>query len=406
MKHTAINPFIMILLLAGALLLAQGCATPKRQAAVPEALQDRAEIPGLTGVRYIVGKDQDELAREGLESVRREQTYLKARGDMGPLPPVNFLAVSGGGDNGAFGAGLLNGWTAAGTRPQFKLVTGISTGAIIAPFAFLGPKYDFKLKEFYTTTSTEDVMDHRWILSAVTNDALSDNRPLWKQLEKHVTQDLLDKIAAEYEKGRLLLVATVNLDARQGVIWNMTRIAASGHPRALELFRTIIIASAAIPGAFPPVMIDVEAGGQKYQEMHVDGGTMAQVFVYPPSLNLQEVSQRQGITRERTLYIIRNSRLDSEWANVERKTLSISARAINSLIQTQGIGDLFRIYLIAQRDKVDYNLAYIPASFNVTKKEEFDPEYMGQLFDLGYEMAAKGSPWQKLPPGYDPSDDF
>jgi predicted acylesterase/phospholipase RssA len=311
-----------------------------------------------------------------------------------------FLAISGGGDNGAFAAGLLNGWTVAGNRPQFKLVTGISTGALIAPFAFLGPEYDTKLKEFYTTISAEDVMEKRNILAAVTSDAMADNLPLWEQLEKHINRQLLDAIAVEYDKGRLLLVATADLDARNAIIWNMTKIAASQDPKALKLFRAIIIASAAIPGLFPPVMIDVEANGQRHQEMHVDGGTMAQVFVYPPSMNLGDIGRKARIERKRRLYIIRNSRLDPDWASVERKTISIAQRAISSLIQTQGIGDLYQIYLIAQRDNVDYNLAYIPVSFNVPKKEDFDTEYMQQLFDVGYKMAAKGYPWQKMPPGY------
>ena len=207
---------------------------------------------------------------------------------------------------------------------------------------------------------------------------------------------MMDAIAAEYKKGRLLLVATVDLDARQGVLWNMTRIAASGNPKALELFRSILISSAAIPGAFPPVMIDVEVGGQKYQEMHVDGGTMAQVFLYPTAISVKELERKEHAeARERKLYIIRNTRLDPEWAQVDRRTLTIAGRAISSLIQTQGIGDLYRIYLTAQRDGLDYNLAYVPSSFNVPKKEDFDTEYMRKLFDVGYDMALKGYPWQK-----------
>jgi hypothetical protein len=165
-----------------------------------------------------------------------------------------------------------------------------------------------------------------------------------------------------------------------------------------------MIASAAIPGAFPPMMIDVEAGGQKYQEMHVDGGTMAQVFLYPPSIDVKGLERQQKVGhRERRLYIIRNSRLDPEWAQVDRRTMTIAGRAISSMIQTQGIGDLYRIYVTAQKDGLDYNLAYIPPSFNVPKKEDFETAYMRQLFDVGYSMAAKGYPWQKTPPGFQPS---
>ncbi len=396
---------IMTALLAIFVMVMQGCATPARQAAVPVGMEDQAQVPGLPDVRYRIGfgKDMAAVAQEGVESYRREQEQLAASGRSGQLPPAVFLAVSGGGDNGAFGAGLLCGWTAAGDRPVFKLVTGISTGALIAPFAFLGSSYDAQLKEFYTTISPKDIMEKRSMLAAINNDAMADNRPLWRLVEKAVNQTMLDAIAVEYKKGRLLLVATVDLDARQAVIWNMTRIAASRHPKALELFRSILIASAAIPGAFPPVMIDVEAGGQKYQEMHVDGGTMAQVFLYPPSINIKELERKEQVgERERKLYIIRNSRLDAEWARVDRRTMTIAGRAISSLIQMQGIGDLYRIYLTAQRDGLDYNLAYVPSSFNVPKKEDFDTEYMRQLFDVGYSMAAKGYPWQKTPPGFQP----
>jgi hypothetical protein len=192
----------------------------------------------------------------------------------------------------------------------------------------------------------------------------------------------------------------VDLDARQSVLWNMTKIAATRDPKALDLFRSIMIASAAIPGAFPPVMIDVEANGRAYQEMHVDGGTMSQVFVYPPSLRIDALARKLGTERERRVYVIRNARLDPEWANVERRTMSIAGRAISSLIHTQGIGDLYRIYLTTKRDGVDFNLAYIPASFNAPHREEFDTEFMRALYQTGYNMAVKGYPWEKVPPGF------
>lgn len=397
--HSSIR--MTLLSLAAVLLLFQGCATPPRQPAVPEKLQNQAQIPGLEKVRYRIGNPDDlaEMAREGMESVKREQAFLAASGHQGPLPPAVYLAISGGGDNGAFGAGLLNGWTAAGDRPTFKLVTGVSTGALSAPFAFAGPAYDAALKEVYTTISAKDIAEPRSMLSALTGDAMADNAPLSKLVAKYVDQALLETIAAEYAKGRLLLVGTTDLDARRGIIWNLGKIAASRDPKALELFRTLLVTSAAIPGAFPPSMIDVEINGQPYQEMHVDGGATAQVFVYPPSLDIKAMERKTGNQRERRVYVIRNSRLDPEWAQVERSTMTIAGRAISSLIHTQGIGDLYRIYLTTQRDGVDFNLAYIPDSFNAPHKEEFDTEFMRQLYAVGYDMAAKGYPWQKTPPG-------
>ncbi|TAK63913.1 MAG: patatin family protein [Methylobacter sp.] len=353
----------------------------------------------MPGVRYVVRAEMPGFTRDAMESYYREQAYRAQQSQVGALPPANFLALSGGGDNGAFGSGLLSGWTATGNRPEFKGVTGISTGALIAPFAFLGPKYDIPLKELFTHSKPKDILKARYFVAALFNDAMADDAPLARLLKKHVTEDMLKEIAREDAKGRLLMIATTNLDANQAVIWNMGKIAASGHPRALELFHKIMLASAAIPGTFPPVMIDVEANGQRYQEMHVDGGARAQVFLYPPAIKVAELSKQHGIVRERRLYLIRNARLDPDWAEVERRTLSIASRAVHSLIQTQGVGDLYKIYAQTQRDGIDFNLAFIPRSFNAPHKEEFDTEYMRQLFQTGYDLAVKGYLWEKTPPG-------
>ena len=328
-------------------------------------------------------------------SIEREKAALVAAGKSDSLPQAEFLAISGGGADGAFTAGLLNGWTAAGTRPKFKVVTGISTGALIAPFAFLGPEYDEVLRKFYTTVDTNNILEKRSLLAALFDDALTDNRPLKNLLAQVLDERVIKGIATEYARGRLLLVGTTNLDACRAVIWDVGAIASSGDPRAPELIRSILIASAAIPAAFPPVLIDVTVDGKPYQEMHVDGGAMTQVFLYPPSLQAATRVQRQ-----RRMYIVRNARLDPEWAEVQRRTLPIAGRAISSLIATQGIGDLYRLYLQAQRDGIDYNLAFIPASFRVVAKEVFDRAYMNALYQVGYEAGRSGAAWAKVPPGW------
>jgi len=180
----------------------------------------------------------------------------------------------------------------------------------------------------------------------------------------------------------------------------MTRIAASPDPAAVDLFIQLMLASAAIPGQFPPVLIDVEAGGRRYQEMHVDGGATSQVFVYPIGLDFSALAAQHIAERVRTLYVVRNARLDPEWAQTERRTFRIAARAIASLIQTQGVGDLYRIYLIAKRDGLDFNLASIPSTFDAPHAMQFDVDYMQALFQVGYDLAAQGYPWEKAPPGY------
>ena len=365
-------------------LLVAACAPMTRMNAVPDNDQDRATVLGMNDFRYWADQGSTELAKDFVAAGVREYASARASGYAGgPFPPAEILAISGGGENGAYGAGILVGWTAAGTRPQFKAVTGISTGALTAPFAFLGPAYDAQLQEVYTTLSGKDVMVARGYMAAILQDALADNAPLRKTMGRYVNQQMLDAIAAEHMKGRLLLIGTTNLDARRPVMWNIGKLAASGHPRALELFQEILIASAAIPGAFPPVMIDVEVGGKRYQEMHVDGGASAQVFVYPPALNVVRTA-REGAAgrdprmlavaeRKRNLYVIRNARLDPDWAEVDRRTLSIASRAVSSLIQTQGVGDVYRIYFAANRDGFDFKLTYVPENFTTVSTSPSRP---------------------------------
>ncbi len=396
---------IPALVIAAVILLVQGCSHPPRLAAVPNEQTRAATIPGIPDARFFVNDTVEGIRAAGMAALARERAFLAASGHRGPLPPANFLAISGGGDDGAFGAGLLVGWTAAGTRPEFKLVTGISTGALTAPFAFLGPDYDDELTEVYTAISPEDVFLQRNIFSVLFNDALTDSTPLHRLVAHYADEEMFRRIGEEYRRGRLLLIGTTNLDAGQAVIWNIGALAVSGHPDALDIFHRILVASAAIPGVFPPMMFDVEVDGQPFQEMHVDGGAMAQVFVYPPGLDLRSMAQaNDSAARQRRLFIIRNARLDPNWASIERRALDIAGRAISSLIQTQGIGDLYQIFAIAHRDGVEFNLAYISREFTVEHRENFDPVYMQALFDYGYELGRNGYRWHQAPPGWLPDD--
>src|SRR5688572_24278591 len=339
MKKLILGGVLVVMLAALAFVAREVLEIPERLEAVPLELTTRAVVPGIPNARYWVLEDVEPLVRDALAARQREEAYRSQSGQAGELPPLELLAISGGGDKGAFGAGLLNGWTAAGTRPTFKLVTGVSTGALIAPFAFLGSEYDKVLEEVYTTITPADVALPRMVIAAMNNDGMADNRPLWGLISKHVDERLLAAIAAEHGKGRILLVATTDLDARQPVVWNMGNIAASGASNALELFRSILLASAAIPGAFPPTMVEVEVDGKRYQEMHVDGGASAQVFLYPPSLSQVAARMGEGMVRRGRVYVIRNASLAPTWAPVERRTIDVAGRAIDSLITTQGFGD-------------------------------------------------------------------
>lgn len=374
-----------------------------RKPAVPVGLSDAITVLGNPAIRTPSNRFSqpfhDELVRNG----RREFEQHLQQGDARSWPRANFLALSGGGPNGAYGAGIICGWTASGTRPEFNIVTGVSTGALIAPFAFLGPDYDHKLRETYTSVTTSQVIQRRSFLAFFFDDALFDSSPLRRLVELMVDQQVVDAIAAEHSRGRLLFVATTNLDANTGVFWNVTAIAASGHPESLELIHDVLIASASIPGAFPPVMIDVEVDGRKYQEMHVDGATKSQVFLFPAWVDLDAHDAALGIQRERAAFVIRNGRMEPEWEDVPRQTQAILGRAIEALIRSQGIGDIFRIYVLARREGVDFNLAFIPNSFQAQSSELFDPAFMTTLFELGYEAAAApgGYPWAKVVPGFE-----
>ncbi|MBN9538920.1 MAG: hypothetical protein BGN99_23055 [Alphaproteobacteria bacterium 65-37] len=378
------------------LAVVTGCAAPPRGPAVPAADTVRAQPLGIPNARFFADGDPAPMLAELAQAVDREQAVLRAAGQpTAPLPPASFLALSGGADNGAFGAGLINGWTTTGTRPPFRIVTGVSTGALIAPFAFLGPDYDPALRDIYTSMSPDRVFLRRWLTAALFGEALADTAPLAETISQYADQKMLDAIADEYRKGRLLLIGTTDLDAQRPAIWNIGAIAASRHPQSLKLFRNILLASASIPGAFQPVLLDVEIDGARFQEMHVDGGAIAQLFLYPGSIDPSLLPAR----RAQTAYIIRNARLDPEHAEIERRTLSIAGRAISTMLQASGYNDVVRAYFLTKRDGIDYNLAYIGADFKVPRAALFDQAYMRALFDYGYAQAVNGRPWHKAPPG-------
>jgi predicted acylesterase/phospholipase RssA len=363
---------------------------------VPEQYVEAAEIPGIPSARTW----GDKVPPDYEERVSRALRQLESQPQGPEAESYDVLALSGGGANGAFGAGLLVGWTAAGDRPEFDVVTGISTGALIAPFAFLGPQHDAELEEFYTTTSTEDVITTKSLFGVLGSEAATSSEPLRQTLIDVVDEEMVAAIAAQHIRGRRLWIGTTNLDAGRPVIWDIGSIAGSGHPRSASLIADILLASASIPGVFPPVFVDVQAGDEVYDEIHVDGGASSQVFFYPVSVDASRLAQDLGVQGTARIYLVRNAYLHPRWKSVEPTLAQIAGRALGSLIRNQGIGDVYRIYSAAQRDGIDFNLAYIPDSFDVESEEEFDPVYMRALFDLGFRMARDGYPWAKAPVGH------
>ena len=373
-----------------------GCATIAPRNVLPQANAGQIELEGFHNIRFW-----------GDASARDIQAIMMADGAKAEMPtslgaerhqPVaSLLAISGGAEDGAFGAGLLVGWSDAGTRPVFDLVTGVSSGALIAPFAFLGREHDSQLREIFTKYGRKDVFTYN-VPGLLEGAALVDDAPLARLIEKYVDDAFIQEIARARIKGRILLIGTTNLDTQRPVLWDMGRIAMSNNRESLNLFRKILLASATLPGVFPPVRIQVRVGGQNYDELHVDGGVTRQVFITPSVFSFIPPKPGRPAAKPR-LYVIRNGKIDPEWQSVGENVLSITQRSIATLIKNQGIGDLYRIYSITKRDGIDFNLASIPADFRDTSDEPFDQKYMIALFDRGYDLASRDYSWAKAPPG-------
>ena len=308
-----------------------------------------------------------------------------------PAQPGPWIAFSSGGADGAFGAGLLNGLTESGKRPDYAVVTGVSTGALMAPFVFAGPKYDAALRA-YTKITAADVFE-----IGNTGESFLDSWPLKDLIAKQITPELLVDIAAAHNAGRRLFVVTTDLDAERSVVWNMGAIAVHGGDAALKLFRTILLASSAIPGGFPPVLIDVEANGKRFQEMHVDGGVGGQFFVAPAALMAATSDYKLPATQ---LYVVINTGLQPEFHVVARNTPSVLTNTVGAAVKVDTRLMIDRAYNAARRSGVPFNVATVPADFSAPSRGPFDPDYMGALFAVGEQMGKSATPFANEPPAY------
>ena len=386
------------LTVAAVAALLAGCAAQAVREPVPSALVSEATIPGLAHARFWGDEVPPNILAFAQAHMPNAKVMASKPSRQVGQPLVEYLAISGGAGDGAFAAGLLAGWTKKGDRPQFEVVTGVSAGALTAPFAFLGPEYDGRLQQIWTKYETEDLATPQVLAGLFGADALADTSGFANLIAKYVDRKLLDRIAQEYRKGRVLLVGTTNLDAQRPVIWNMGEIATNHHDYALELFRQVILASASVPGAFPPVHIKVRAGDKVLEEMHVDGGPTRQVFVAPAQLSLKTFDRLYPTPPLRRIYIVKNGKLTPEYEAVASNTLAISARSVFTITKSQSIGDINRIYGMAQRDGAEFRLASIPAGFNVPSTQIFDPVYMKALYAEGLKLGSRGDPWMRTPP--------
>jgi predicted acylesterase/phospholipase RssA len=373
-----------------------GCATPVERLAVPAALASEATVPGMGEIRlWGDAPFSPTLLKPDLPVLRAK---YQARAKRGEKLESNLLALSGGADDGAFGAGLLVGWTAHGDRPEFDLVTGISAGALIAPFAFLGRDYDKQLAGLFTTYGADQIYQANVLSGLFGGSSLADSAPLAQLIERYVDDRFLRRVAEERAKGRFLLIGTTNLDAQRPVYWDMGRIAQSRDPGAPELFRRVLLASASFPGIFPPVHITVKAGGHRYEEMHVDGGTTREVFFTVADFSYRDLDKAIGRKVARRLWVIRNGKIAPEYKVTQDSTFVIAQRSLETLAKNRGLGDLTRMYVRAKADGIDYNLAAIPAEFEAPHPKPFDRAYMQALYGLGLSLGRAGFAWIKTPP--------
>ena len=376
------TPVLRILCLALTALAVASCGTISRPGDGVIGFAPSALVP-VQGLRIPAG----DAARV---SALSEQLDIRlSNADQ----PHAILALSGGGANGAFGAGVLVGWSAAGDRPEFDVVTGVSTGALSAPFAFLGEDWDEELIAAYTRGQAREMLSWSQLM-ALKSPSLFGASTLESLVRDNVTPELLAQIATEHAKGRRLLVATTNLDTEETVIWDMGLLASQDGPEALNLFRQVLIASASIPGIFPPVMIvGLDDHGQIVAEMHVDGGVNTPFLAIPEALLLDE-SEARGVAAL-DLFILVNGQIMPTRRTTRGDLPDILARTYDSMSKASLRTSLIATAGVARRNQVVLRVAAIPAEIKAASLD-FDPESMADLFDLGRTRGASGSAWAPL----------
>jgi Patatin-like phospholipase len=375
---------IRLAILVAASVSLQGCATIHREP-FTEAQQVDAEIPGISLARFWA--DAPDAAR------RMSPTFAGAQGER------TMLALSGGSDNGAYGAGLLNGWSRSGTRPEFTIVTGVSTGALIAPLAFLGPDQDATLERVFTTSAAKDIYRGRFAPSIPLSPSAASTKPLARLIGSVMTDALIDRVGREHARGRRLFVGTANLDAQRMVIWNMGAIAASDAPGRYLLFRQVLLASSAIPAFFTPVMIESRRAGRTISEMHVDGSTTAQMLTLPDEAITGD--RPAAGSRPQQIYLIVNNKLNGEFRLVNPKTIPIASRSISLNLRSSMVGTVGLSYLYAKARGIDFNLSFIDKDYPGEDHKLFDNAYMRGLYGHGLALGQSGDFWKKRPPDQD-----
>ena len=356
---------------------------PLRGKRLPAPPSERhVEAAGFPGVRLSVDQADDALkqAADRLAPLRS----LIGRDEF------NILALSGGASGGAYGAGVLAGLTQAGRRPDFAIVTGVSTGALIAPLAFLGSAWDDRLTEAYVGGHAAELLSFRRLGPAL-GPSIFKGESLDALVEAFVCAEMVEAVAAEHAKGRRLLIATTNLDSQRAVVWDMGEIATHGGEEALRLFRTLLVASSSVPGIFPPKLVEVEVDGQAYQEMHVDGGVAAPLFLMPDALlHWRNLGPR---FRRGRVHVIVNTVLDPSSQSTPPGVASIMARSFDTMLRFSYRQALSLAAGFCSRHNLPLSVASIPNTFEGTNLLKFETDLMKRIYDAGFDQAVQGSVW-------------
>jgi hypothetical protein len=352
--------------------------------AFTEKEADAAQIPGMPDARFYTDAPWSEVLQ-----ILDKNAVARAVREAGGF---DVLAISGGASDGAFGAGVLNGWTKSGGRPKFTAVTGVSAGALIAPFAFLGPDYDAQLKDAFTSGRAVSLDEGADNLISLIGQRDMRRAALHDLIAHYVDGSFLQAVAAEHKRGRRLLTVTTNLDSQRAAVWNMGAIAASGRPEALALFRDVLIASASIPGAFEPTRFTVTANGREFQELHVDGGVTTNVFTMPDAVLTEGGKKTFAPGR---MYVLMNTRLTPEFEMVDGQFTAEIERSIATLLKAHSKTTVLASQEFARSTGANFNLISIDRRFKPPMKASFNTAYMRAAYDYGYSRTAVGNFWQK-----------
>lgn len=314
---------------------------------------------------------------------------------------INVLALSGGGAGGAFGAGALVGLTQSGARPTFHLVTGVSTGALIAPMAFLGPDWDPQLKEAFAGESAQQLLKRRAV-AFIFGAALYDGRRLVSLVDRFVTDELVSAVAREARKGRMLLVETTDLDKEEPVIWDMGAIAIRGGPEAKKLFRDVLVASASVPVLFPPVAIRVEDHGALFDELHVDGSTTTVLFI-APEMAAVVPEAFEGASRI-NVYVVVNGQLGESPKSTRVNSVSILSRSVSANLRHNTRSAVALAFNVATNHNMTFKLTAIPDSYPYSGPLDFRAAAMRSLFDFAESCASRSLLWKAPEDTYEIAD--